>query len=332
MQFRKATKTQARLRLALIGPSGSGKTYTALRIAKGLGGRVAVIDTERGSASKYADLFAFDVLELDTFSPVAFVEAIGAAEAEGYDVIVVDSLSHAWMGKGGALEQVDEAAKRSKSGNNFMAWREVTPLHNRLVDSVVRSKAHIIATMRAKTEYVLEKDERTGKTTPRKIGLAPVQRDGLEYEFDVVADLTTDLDFIVSKTRCPLLAKAVVREAGEDVAATLRAWLSDGVPEGAAPAKPATTEDELADVLLKIANLLELWPVDGRDKAVAEASAKEKDGKTYRLAGVTDVAKSTAARLPWLRYTLDRLKVAAEERRRDAWDMDGGAARQEELL
>lgn len=330
MQFRKATKTQARLRLALVGPSGSGKTYTALRIAKGLGGRVAVIDTERGSASKYADLFEFDVLDLDSFSPLAFVEAIGAAEAEGYDVIVVDSLSHAWMGKGGALEQVDEAAKRSKSGNNFMAWREVTPLHNRLVDAVVRSKSHIIATMRAKTEYVLEKDERTGKTTPRKIGLAPVQRDGLEYEFDVVADLTTDLDFLVSKTRCPMLAKAVVREAGEDVAATLKAWLSDGVPASAAPSV-SDPEDALADVLLQIANLLELWPPAERDKVVAEASAKDKDGKTYRISGTTELAKSTVGKLPWLRWTLARLKEASEARRSDAWGM-GDTPEQENLL
>lgn len=225
-KFEKATKRQSRLRLALIGTSGSGKTYSALNIAQHLG-KVAVIDTERGSASKYADLFPFDVLELDTFSPLTYAEAIQSAEAAGYTVIVIDSLSHAWMGKEGALEQVDKSAKRSQSGNSFAAWRDVTPMHNALVDAMLQSKCHIIATMRAKSEYVLEANEK-GKMTPRKIGLAPIQRDGLEYEFDVVADMDMDNNMIVSKTRCPNIAGAVIHKPGKDVAEILTAWLSDG--------------------------------------------------------------------------------------------------------
>jgi hypothetical protein len=228
--FQKATKKQARLRMALIGISGSGKTYSALNVAKHLGGRVAVIDTERGSASKYADLFEFDVLEPDTFSPMTYVEAIKAAEAAGYDILIIDSLSHAWSGKDGALEQVDRAAKRSNSGNSFAAWRDITPQHNALVDAMIGSRCHVIATMRAKTEYVQERNEKTGRSEIRKVGLAPVQRDGLEYEFDVVGDMTIDNDLVITKSRCPKLTGMVVNKPGQETADVLKAWLTDGAP------------------------------------------------------------------------------------------------------
>jgi hypothetical protein len=238
--FKKATKQQSKLRMALMGPSGSGKTYTGLAIAKGLGERVAVIDTERGSASKYSDIFNFDVLELDTFSPQKYIEAIYAAQEGGYHVLLIDSLSHAWMGKDGALEQVDKVSARTQSKNNFTAWREVTPLHNALVDAILQSRLHVIVTMRTKTEYVMEKDERSGKTAPRKIGLAPVQRDGLEYEFDVVADLDLDNQFIVSKTRCSALRGEVFKEANGNVSSILRAWLEDG-------AEPTVSVNEIKE-------------------------------------------------------------------------------------
>ena len=125
LAFQKATKRQAKLRMALIGPSGSGKTFTALTLATALGKRVGVIDTEHGSASKYADRFAFDCLNLTSFSPGTYVEAIAAAAAAGFDVLIIDSLSHAWSGKDGALEQVDKKAAASRSGNSFTAWRDV---------------------------------------------------------------------------------------------------------------------------------------------------------------------------------------------------------------
>lgn len=231
LSFAKATKSQARLRMALVGVSGSGKTYTALRLAKGLGSKIAVIDTERGSASKYAgEIVDFDVLELDTYAPRTFIEAMKAAEAAGYDVCIIDSLSHAWMGKDGALEMVDRAAKRSQSANSFAAWRDVTPEHNALVDAMLQSRMHIIATMRAKQDYVLDEDSR-GKKTPRKVGMAPVQRDGMEYEMDVVAMIDNDHNFVVTKTRCAVLDEKVFKKAGEDdVAKILKAWLTDGAP------------------------------------------------------------------------------------------------------
>ena len=231
-QFHKATKAQSFLRMALVGPSGSGKTYSSLRIAQGLGSKIALIDSERRSASKYADDFNFDAVELDTsFSPHEYMEAIQAAVEGGYEVLIIDSLSHAWSDKGGILEMKDAVASQHKSENDFTAWRHVTPKHNELVDSILRAPLHVIVTMRAKTEYVTEKNEQTGKTTIRKVGLKPVQRDGLEYEFDVVGDLDQDNTLIINKTRCKALNQAVIHEPGEtNVAKVLKTWLTEGAP------------------------------------------------------------------------------------------------------
>jgi hypothetical protein len=227
-QFTKASKKQAKLRMCIAGLSGAGKTYTALKIATELG-RVAVIDTERGSASKYASEFAFDVLELDSCSPAEYISAILAAFNAGvYDVLVIDSLSHAWAGKDGALEQVDSAKSRSTSGNSFAAWKDVTPLWNRLLDVITRVPLHVIGTMRQKTEYVMETNER-GKTAPKKVGHAPIFREGGEYEFDIVAVMDREHNFIIEKSRCiPLQDKVFHKPEGQEIAGTLLHWLSEG--------------------------------------------------------------------------------------------------------
>jgi len=197
--FHKALKTDARLRLALMGPSGAGKTLTSLHLAQDLdAGPIALIDTERGSASKYADQFDFDVLELDSFHPEHYIEAIRAANTGDYGVLIIDSLSHAWAGKGGALELVDEAARKMKSSNTFAAWRDVTPLHHRLLDAILGTDCHLIATLRSKMENIQDKDEK-GRTLIRKVGLQAVQREGVEYEFDVVGEM--DLDHVLTITK-----------------------------------------------------------------------------------------------------------------------------------
>lgn len=228
--FQRATKQRSRLRLALLGIAGSGKTYTALSIAKHLGESIAVIDTEHGSASKYADEVAsFDVVELQSFHPQRYIDAIHAADAAGYDVLIIDSLSHAWNGKDGVLELVDRTAKRSGNGNKFNAWADATPVQQKLIETILSCRMHVICTMRLKTEYVVEKNEQ-GKQVPRKVGLAPVQRDGLEYEFDVVADLDADNNLIVTKTRCSALHGTITNRAGEEIAQTLLDWLNQGQP------------------------------------------------------------------------------------------------------
>jgi hypothetical protein len=231
--FKRATKSQAKLRMALMGPSGSGKTFTALSVAATFG-RVAVIDTEHGSASKYAGTatpghFEFDVLELNDYHPQQYIDAIRAAGDAEYDALVIDSLSHAWNGAGGVLEIVDKAAKRADSKNTFAAWRDVTPLHNQLVEALLSAPLHLIVTMRSKTEYVLERDER-GKLTPRKVGLAPVQREGMEYEFDVVGEMDMQNTLVITKTRIPTLAGKVIPCPGAPLGETLKAWLIDGAP------------------------------------------------------------------------------------------------------
>jgi hypothetical protein len=265
--FQRATKQQAKLRLALIGLAGSGKTYSALSVATHLvpGGKIAVIDTERGSASLYADRFGFDVLELERHGPADYVEAIEAAEQAGYDVIVIDSLSHAWAGKGGALEQVDKIAKREGKSNNFTAWRDVTPQHNKLVDAMLSCKSHLITTIRSKMEYVLEKDEKTGKSVPRKVGLAPIQRDGLDYEFTVVGDMNLDHALIVSKSRCEAIPVGdVIEKPGEKFARTLRDWLNAGVAPVARPVE--TVAAPANDVAAAVADAFSAFL-----KGVAEA-------------------------------------------------------------
>ena len=231
MPFQKAVKYGSKLRLALAGPSGSGKTYTALTLACALAGdkQVAVIDTERGSASKYARTkdgqgFDFDVMELTNYNPKFYIEAIHEAEQGGYAVLVIDSLTHAWNSVGGVLEIVDNAAKKSQSKNTFNAWGEGTKIQNQLIDALTRSPLHIIVTMRSKTEYVIE--QVNGKNTPRKIGMAPVQRADIEYEFDVYAEMTIENTMIVQKSRCSDLSGQVVEKPGAEVAAALDAWLA----------------------------------------------------------------------------------------------------------
>lgn len=228
--FERAVKRNAKLRFAICGPAGGGKTYSLLELAKNLaaGGKVAVIDTEHGSASKYADLFEFDVVEPSLFDPRELVKAIDAAVEGGYAVIVVDSLSHYWMGKGGELDMVDAAAKRSSSGNTFAAWKNVTPHHNALVDKILSAKIHVLVSMRTKTEWVIE--EVNGKRTPRKIGLAPVMRDGIEFEFDVCGEIDQDNTLTVTKSRCPKLSGVVINRPGKEMADTLREWLQ-GAPD-----------------------------------------------------------------------------------------------------
>ena len=228
IQFKKATKKAAKLRIALCGPTGSGKTYTSLRMGCALGERVAVIDTERGSASLYSDEFDFDVLELTNHHPENYIQAIEAAENGGYEVIIIDSLTHAWTGKDGALELKDKAARRSND-NDFTAWRHITPLHNQLVDAMLGCKMHLIATMRTKMEYVIE--DVKGKKVPKKVGMAPVQRDGMAYEFTLCADIDEDHTFLVSKTRCRKLDQYAVTKAGEKEAKILLDWINDGEPE-----------------------------------------------------------------------------------------------------
>ena len=277
-QFTKATKAQAKARVALDGPSGSGKTYTALTIATALGQNIAVIDTERGSASKYANEFSFDVLELSYFAPTDLVEALAAAGAAGYDVVIVDSLSHFWSGTGGMLEQVDQAAKRGFGGNSFGGWKEARPMERQMVDALVAYPGHVIVTMRTKTDYVLETNDR-GRQVPRKVGLKPEQREGLEYEFDIVGSMDFENTLVVTKSRARVLTGAVVKQPSIEFGQQIKEWLEDGtsvepVEDLISQAqRPDATFDDLKALMGKVrARRVEGAPmlVDGKPTTLGE--------------------------------------------------------------
>ncbi len=195
MQFTKAERKKSRLRLALCGVSGSGKTMSALMVAKGLGGKTAVIDTENGSASLYSDRFDFDVLELEApYTPERFIEAINAAENAGYDTVVIDSMSHEWVGSGGCLEINDLLGKTKFKGNSFGAWGETGSRHIKFLEKIVTSKIHIIATVRMKNEHV--QDGKTKKV--HKVGMKYEMREDFEYEFTSVFNIDRDGHFAIS--------------------------------------------------------------------------------------------------------------------------------------
>lgn len=316
-----------RLRIALDGPAGSGKTFTALiQACLVLGGsptdfgaqlsrrengqaRIAVIDTERGSASKYAKYFtsedghsAFDALNLarqesGAVEPKDFISAIEAAKTYGYEAIIVDSLSHAWEGILDQKDKVDDREKsKSKGGytNTFANWREITPLHNRLIDAILNYPGHVFATMRTKVEYLQEKDEKTGRNVVRKVGLKPVQRDGVDYEFDIVLDMMENIAY-VGKSRCKeLTEKGQIDKPSVNMAQILREWLDLALPV-------MTREqfmDEMAEIGYSTKESIQAWiksngleHIGGNDKytrlwEVAEKQATEAFEKAIKDADV----------------------------------------------
>lgn len=301
VQFQKAVKYGALLRLALIGTSGSGKTYSALAIATGLGLPIAFVDTERGSARKYADLFDFDVLELESFSVDNFIAAINAAEKGGYKVLIIDSLSHAWSGKDGILEFVDMETAKSRAKNAYTSgWRAATPKHNQLVDAILGCKMHVIACMRSKSEYVME--DVNGKKVPRKIGLQPVQREGMEYEFDVLGDLDQDHNLVISKSRCAAIDNKLFPRPGAEFAAILNEWL------GGSPAPVAAPNPTPAPVA---APAPEFVPSDSLAKAKADLRKRLASLNAQGLNGYGDWGKVKADMIAVL--GIDHLDKAREE-------------------
>lgn len=229
MEFRKAQRKQVKLKIGISAPSGAGKTYSALLIAHGIcddWSKIALIDTENGSGELYSNLGGYDVATITPpFTPQKYIDTIKEAEMAGYKVLIIDSLSHAWTGEGGLLDMQDKAVKASKSGNSYTAWREVTPEHNRLVDTILQSDLDIIVTTRAKAEYVITDDN--GKKGYKKIGLAPVFRDGLEYELTTFFDMTQEHIATASKDRTGMFEKSFVPT--EETGKMFNQWRNSGV-------------------------------------------------------------------------------------------------------
>lgn len=239
--FRKAEKTKAKLRLALYGPAGSGKTFTALRLANGIGGTVALIDTEHGSSELYADRFEFDVCNLEDKRISGYIKALRAAQQAGYEVVIIDSLTHAWE----ELKAfVDENAKNYR-GNNWSAWSDANPKQRAFVEAILTYPGHVIATMRSRTEWTTETTS-NGKVKPVRVGLQPEQGKGIEYEFGVLMQMDSNHGGTVVKDRTSQLQGKYIEEPGEEMGRWLSEWLSKGSEPKPAPKQGAP--DEVAPI------------------------------------------------------------------------------------
>ena len=222
--FKKATKEKSKLRLALYGVSGGGKTYSALRLAQGLGGKIALIDTEHGSASKYSDRFNFDVCDLEKPSINNILMCMD--EAKNYDVLIIDSLTHAWNE---LLQENEKVAKAKYGGNTWSAWSDSNQKQNKLIEAILKFSGHVICTMRAETNWTTTINEK-GKTTPIRIGEAPKQGKSIEYEFDMLIQISQEHQAVVLKDRtgkyqdeCFLI--------DENFGKDLNNWLNNTEPE-----------------------------------------------------------------------------------------------------
>ena len=245
-------------------------------IAKGIGGKIAVIDTEQGSASLYSDLCEFDTLELSPpYSPERYREAIACAENAGYDVLIVDSATHEWNGLGGCLELNEQISQAKFRGNTWSAWNETTPRHRKFIDAMLQSKMHIICTGRSKTET--SQDSSSGRTKVVKLGMKTEQREGFEYDFTVVLDLTHEKHYAnPSKDRTGLFADDP-KQIDESTGAMLKSWLDSG----AEPKKEIDGDYEaLCVVMTGSINVIKEGIAAGELYAAAEAwfelSADEK--------------------------------------------------------
>ncbi|MBI3936737.1 MAG: AAA family ATPase [Betaproteobacteria bacterium] len=282
--FRPAERVETRLRAALTGPSGSGKTWTALVLAKGLGGKWALIDTENGSAALYADRFTFDVCQLDPpYTVDKYIEAMKAASDGGYMGMIVDSASHQWSGEGGILDRKEKLDARG--GNSFTNWGQLTPEHERFRAAILRPRIHLIATMRSKVAYVLEEDKR-GKQVPRKVGMAPIQREGMDYEFDLVLDLDIKHQALASKDRTGLFSPTIPFAPTEETGKQIIAWLRTGKS-----LIRAWVEEQVGNPALSNAGALRTW--------WAKVKPKVREKATYddfaRIAAYIEAEISKAA-------------------------------------
>lgn len=235
-QIKRAVRQKTKLKIGVFGTSGSGKTYSALKLARGLTtwDKIAVIDTENGSADLYAHLGEYNTLTLTApFSPERYIEAIQTCEKAGIEVIVIDSVSHEWDGTGGCLEIVDQL------GGQFQHWKKVTPRHNKFIQAILQSPAHVIVTARKKQDYAMETEN--GKAKVRKVGLKEVTREGFEYELTLAFDLSINHLATASKDRTGLFMDKPEFVITEQTGEILMDWVEGG-------SEPAPVEVAVAPV------------------------------------------------------------------------------------
>lgn len=229
MKLQPAKKKQIKLRIGLSGPSGFGKTYSALLLAYGMTQdwtKIAVIDTENSSANLYSKLGNYSVLHLESpFSPERYIEALRVAVNASMEVVIIDSISHEWNGKGGCLEL------QEKLGGRFQDWAKITPRHQAFIDAILGSKSHIITTVRRKVDYSMDKDI-SGKTKVVKMGTKEITREGFEYELTLNLELINDNHLVkASKDRTGLFMNKPEFVITKGTGKILRNWCEDGEKE-----------------------------------------------------------------------------------------------------
>ncbi len=249
LQLRKSERKRAKIKMALQGSSGSGKTMSSLLLAKGLTNghleKVAIIDSENGSADLYAHLGDYNVLALQPpFTPEKYIEAINICEKAGMEVVILDSISHCWD------ELLDFHSKLA--GNSFTNWNKVTPRLNGFIQKMLQSNCHIIATMRTKQDYVL--NQKDGKYIPEKVGLKAVQRDGVDYEFTLVFDIDIKHNAVSSKDRTGLFKNAVEFKITEETGKRILQWCNNGTEN-------ITTKEDIQQKISKALSVKDLLAI-----------------------------------------------------------------------
>lgn len=311
--MRKAQRRKAKLRLGLSGPAGSGKTFGALLVAYGIAGAwedICLIDSENFSGDLYANynkngivIGEYNVISLTApYTPEKYVTAIKECESAGIKCIVIDSLTHAWAGVGGLLDKKGQIEKSNKPGvNSWTAWRDITPMHNNLVDAILSSSCHIIATLRAKMEHVQEKDPSTGRVVVRKIGMNPIQRDGMEYEFTTFVDIDQEHQCTSSKDRTSIVDGRVF-QLSSDLGTLLLQWLDSGIDTPAPKPEPQPHKTDVTPIN---------WPIFWSSIKKLGFTQEE----VHVIAGVESISDFTRDQMTEL---TGKLKVIAAERKSTA--------------
>ena len=274
--FKTAERGQSKLRLAITGPSGAGKTFSALKIAAGLvpGGRIAVIDTEAKSAELYAGLPGIPSFSCVDFSPPFttenYLRLIKIAQNEGFDLLIIDSISHQWDGAEGSIKYRKDSEELARSNiNTWTNWAKYSPEHDKFKMALIHTPMHMIATMRSKTSYIAEINDK-GRTAPKKMGLQPIQRDGIEYEFAIVFDMNIDHIASVSKDRTGIFAGQSFKPDAE-TGKIIKDWIASGKAEAAqVPTDKASMIKEIMELMAE----LSLSPEDASEILMKECGVK----------------------------------------------------------
>lgn len=302
----RAQREKVRVKVLLMSPSGAGKTYSSLRLAKGMGGKTLLIDSEARRGLYYADEFDYDYVELkevrktdedyeeykkilpridEPFAPENYIALIKYAIDNGYDNLIIDSLTHEWNAKGGILDTLSKM-----SGNDFAKWKTLTPRHNDFIYHILHSPINVIATVRGKDEYVLESKD--GKQVPKKIGLGAVQRDGMEYEYTVTFNIDQESHIATPQKDNTHIFESRFKVLDEEDGIKLVEWANKGIKiernilnyQNEQTAKPTATtvtnNDELSNVQQEIINVAKEKIAEGMSQEVVyDIIAKYNNGK-----------------------------------------------------